>query len=104
MQYKTIALGLIQDRPELYKQLRRSKRLLPTMESHAAELKAAHEAWKESIGRQRPGSDPRLVAAEALELAIRDLRDRLPSGPSKDEAEPTPDAATTPPRRPTPPE
>lgn len=104
MQYKTITLGLIQDRPELYERLRRSKRLLPTMESYATELKAGHAAWMEQISRQRPGSDPRVVAAEALELAIRDLRDRLPSGPSKDGAEPTPDAAATPPTRPTPPE
>ena len=79
MLYKTITLELIQEQPELYEQLRSGKRLLPVMEGYATELKAGHEAWKRAIARRRPGSDPRQVAAEALELAIQELRERLPS-------------------------
>ena len=90
MQYKTIALELIQEQPELYERLRSSKRLLPAMDAYAIELKASHEAWKDQLGQAKPGSDPSQIAAEALELAIEELRDRLPSASPRDEAEPCP--------------
>ena len=64
MQYKTIALELIQEQPELYEQLRSSKRLLPAMDAYAIELKASHEAWKDRLSQARPGSDPSQIAAK----------------------------------------
>ena len=88
MLYKTIALELLQDQPELYERLRSSKRLLPSMEAYAIELKAFHDAWKDRIIRSNPAADPTQIASEALEMAIRDLRDRLPCESPKDEAEP----------------
>lgn len=103
MHYKTITLELIQERPELYEHLRSGKRLLPAMDAYSIELKASHETWKAAIDRKRPGSDPRQVAAEALELAIQELRDRLLCVSSKDEAESTPGKAKVRRRRPTPP-
>src|SRR4051794_35123177 len=84
MQYKTIALELIQQQPELYERLRSSKRLLPAMDAYAAELKASHEAWQDRLDRTQSGS-PSQITAEALELAIQDLRDRLPSASPTDE-------------------
>ena len=104
MQYKTITLELLQELPELYEHLRSGKRLLPAMDAYSTELKTGHEAWKVAIDRQRPGGDPRMVAAEALELAIRDLRDRLLCVSSKVEAELTTGTAKARPKRPTPPE
>ena len=74
MQYKTIALELIQEQPELYEQLRSSKRLLPAMDAYAIELKASHEAWKDQLGQAKPGSDPSQIASEAMELAIQELQ------------------------------
>ncbi len=103
MHYKTITLELLQERPELYEHLRSGKRLLPAVDSYSIDLKAGHETWKETIARKQPGSDPRQVAAEALELAIQDLRDRLLCVSPKDEAEPTAGKATGRRRRPTPP-
>jgi hypothetical protein len=104
MQYKTITLELIRERPELYERLRSSKRLLPSMDAYAIDLKARHEAWKLAIARKRPGSDPSQVASEALELAIEDLRAHLPFESPRDEAEPiSPNAATESLRRHTPP-
>ena len=91
MQYKTITLEMLQERPGLYERLRSSKRLLATMDTYAAELKADHDIRTQAIALQRPGSDPRQVQAEALELAIRDLQDRLPSDSPRDEAEPMAD-------------
>ena len=86
--YKTIALELIQEQPELYERLRSSKRLLPAMDAYAIDLKASHQLWKEAIARQRPGSDPSQIAAEALELAIQELQHRLSSACPADVAEP----------------
>ena len=94
MLYRTITLEMIRERPELYEQLRSSKRLLPAMDAYAAELRAAHKVWMETIAWERPGGDPRQVGAEALELAIREMRGRLPSGSTEGEAG-SPDATTT---------
>ncbi len=88
MQYKTIVLGMLKDRKELHEQLRLTRRLLPTMERCARELKASHEQWKETLAAQQPGSDPAQIASEALELALKELEDRLPSVSPPDDEEP----------------
>ena len=85
MLYKTITLELIQDRPELHEQLRRSGTLLATMESLAAQLKASYEAWKDHLARAEPNLDLSQVASEAQELALAELEAALPieSDPSE---------------------
>ena len=88
MHYKTIALELIEESPDLYKQLCSSKLILSALDGYAAEMKASHEAWKKALMQKRPGSDPTQIASEALELAIQDLRDRLPSASAQGETEP----------------
>ena len=88
MQYKTIVLELLRERTELHEQLRLTRRLLPTMETCALELKASHETWKETLAEARPDSDPSQIASEALELAIQELEDRLPSVSQEDDREP----------------
>jgi hypothetical protein len=87
MHYKTIALELIQDRPGLYERLRMTKRLLPSMEAYAEDLKSLHDGWKETLLKSRPHADPYRIAAEALEMAIQDLQDRLPCELPTDEAD-----------------
>ncbi len=77
MQYKTIVLELLQQRPEIHEQLRKDRKLLTTMESYARDLKSSHEAWKETLSQDRPGSDPSQIASEAMELALKELEDRL---------------------------
>lgn len=86
--YKTIVLELIQDQPELYEQLRSTKRLLPAVDAYAIDLKSLHEAWQKAIALTRPAFDPVQSAAEALEMAIEDLQERLPFASLKDETEP----------------
>jgi FtsZ-binding cell division protein ZapB len=51
MQYMTIALELLKERPELHEQLRLARRLLPTLETCARELKASHERWQETLAQ-----------------------------------------------------
>src|SRR5260370_34706118 len=87
MQYKTIVLELLRERTELHEQLRLTRRLKPTLETCAKELKASHEAWKERLSQATPGSDPSQVSSEALEMAMQELVDRLPSEPPADENE-----------------
>lgn len=86
-QYKTIVLELITERTQLHEQLRLTRRLLPTLERCARELKASHETWKETLAQQNPASDPSQIASEALELALKELEDRLPSVPPSDDRE-----------------
>jgi hypothetical protein len=87
MQYKTIILALLQQRPEMHEQLRKSRKLLPAMEFYARELKTSHEVWKDNLLQLRPGSDESQIANEALEMALKDLEDRLPSESPPDVAE-----------------
>lgn len=88
MQYKTIVLELLQQRTELHEQLRLTRRLLPTMETCARQLKERHEAWMATIAVSQPGSDPSQVSSEALELALKELEDHLPAESPSGEAEP----------------
>src|SRR5436309_2170992 len=85
MQYKTIVLELLKERTKLHEKLRKERKLLPTMELYARELKSSHEAWKELLSQMRPGSDPRQIASEGLEIAIKELEDRLPSAFPRDD-------------------
>ena len=87
MQYKTIILELLEQRPQMHEQLRKERKLLTTLEFYAKELKESHEAWKETLGQQRPGSDQSQIASEAMELALKELEDRLPSAPETGEEE-----------------
>jgi len=84
MQYKTIVLELLQQRPRISHQLRRTRRLLPTLELYAKELKTSHEAWKELLSQAKPGSDQSQIACAALEMALKELEDRLPSESAPD--------------------
>jgi hypothetical protein len=86
--YKTIALNLLERRPEIHEELRKERKLLATMERYAGELKALHEGWKEQLSQARPGSDEGQIATEALEMAIEELEASLPSALVLDEGVP----------------
>ncbi len=88
MQYKTIILELLQQRPQMHEQLRKSRKLLPALEFYAKELKTSHEAWKETLSQEKPESDRRQIASEALEMALKEMEDRLPSASPQDGTEP----------------
>jgi hypothetical protein len=87
MHYKTIILELLQQRPLIYDQFLKQRTLLPALEAHAQELKTIHEAWRDRLWQTRPDSDPSQVASEALELALKEMEDRLPSAPPPDDSE-----------------
>ena len=85
MQYKTIVLELLEQRTELHEQLRLTRRLRPTMEALATELRDRHQSWKETLSAARPGSDPSQISSEAMEMALKGLEDRLPSASQEDQ-------------------
>jgi FtsZ-binding cell division protein ZapB len=86
MQYKTIVLEMLKERTALHEQLRQTHRLLPAMETYAKQLKASHQSWMETLSAARPGSDPAQISSEAMELALRELEDRLPPVSPQDES------------------
>lgn len=95
MRYKTIVLHLLEDRPEMYESLRRQRMLLATMERHAKELKIRHLDWMDRLSQAKPGRDPSQIASEAMEMAIQELVERLPSDSStEDEDQPLDDLMT----------
>jgi hypothetical protein len=102
MRYKTIVFELLQQRPQMHEQLRKERQLLATMEHHARELKTSHEEWKEVLSQARPESDPSQIASEALEMALRDLEERLPPELPQEDETLSLDAAIAFIRRPTP--
>jgi len=73
--YKTIVFELLKERTQLHEQLRLTRRLLPTLEQCALELKASHEEWMQALAK--PGSDPQQTSSEALEIALKELEERL---------------------------
>jgi hypothetical protein len=79
MHYKTIVLEMLQDRPQLRDLLQRQRRMLAAVEQYAQELKTSHEVWQERLSQARPGSNPTQILSEAMELALNELEDRLPS-------------------------
>jgi hypothetical protein len=87
MHYKTIILEILEQRPQMREQLRQSRKLLPTLEFYASELKDSHEDWKDRLLQAKPDSDLSQIASEAMELALKDLEDRLPSESNQGESE-----------------
>ena len=87
MQYKTIILEMLEQRPRLREKLRQSRKLLPTLEFYASELRDSHEDWKDRLLHTKPESEPSQIASEAMELALKDLEDRLPSESNQGESE-----------------
>lgn len=86
--YKTIVLELLQQRPEIHDELRRSRTLLATLSFYASKLKAGHETWKDRLSRARPGTGESQLASEALEVALQELEDCLTSGIPPNGSEP----------------
>ena len=56
MQYKTIILEFLKERPQIHDRLRKNRKLLAATEAYAKELKTGHEAWKELLSGLRPGA------------------------------------------------
>ncbi len=87
MQYKTIVLELLKQQTEFYDLLRITRRLLPTLEVCAQQLKDNHEGWKQTLSQAKPDSDPSQINSQALELALKEMENRLLSLSPQDDGE-----------------
>ena len=85
--YKTIVLELLRDRPALHEQLRASGTLQASMEQLAVAFRACHLERMKELAESRPGSDPAQISSEAMELAVKELQDSLPSESSDADTE-----------------
>ena len=88
MQYKTMVLELLQQRTEIYDQLCRNRTLLATLERFAKALQTRHETWKDRLAQARPHCGRSQIASEALEFALKELEDCLPSESPPDDSDP----------------
>ena len=88
MPYMTIVLELLKERTGLHEQLRLTRRLLPTVETCAQELRESHFAWTEHLSQAHPDCERTLIASDALEIAIKELEERLPLVTTPDDQEP----------------
>ncbi len=87
MQYKTIILQFLEQRPELCQRLRQERKLLTTLEMYAKELKASHQALMEQFRQARPESETGQISSEAFEMAMKEMEDRLPPASTMDDQE-----------------
>jgi hypothetical protein len=80
MRYISIVLELIQEQyPKLHRNLCQERALLLTANLHALALKRYHEDRMEQLSLAKPDRDPIQIASQALELALLDLQEDLPS-------------------------
>jgi hypothetical protein len=85
MLYKTIVLELLQEQhPALHERLRQERMLLQALNDYAIALKRHHETWIDRLATKRPDSEANQIASEAMELALVDLREDLPSESAPD--------------------
>lgn len=78
MLYKTIVQHLLESRSQMHEALRKERKLLTTLEAYAKELKDSHESWMGILQQEAPERTREQVSAEAFELAVSELTDRLP--------------------------
>ena len=81
MQYKTIVLQLLEQRPNYYTQLTSQRKALETLNTLAQELKDNHEMLQTEFLESNPAISLELIASQALELAVQNLERNLPCEP-----------------------
>jgi hypothetical protein len=77
MNYKTIALELLEQNQPQYHHLRRCRTLLATVERTAAELRTSHREWIARLTEAGKAVTPEQTSSEAMELALAELTERL---------------------------
>jgi hypothetical protein len=83
MQYKTIVLELLEQRPETYEHLRSQRMLLSAVDRFSQELKTRHESWIEELYLAKPQSEASQISSEALEIALQELERHLSGEPAE---------------------
>lgn len=87
MHYKTITLGLIEQHPALHQQLMAKRALPQVLHQLATALARCHHDWITALQASLV-SNPTQLSQMAMELAVQELQECLPS--ESDELEPFP--------------
>ncbi len=87
MLYKTVVLDLIQQDRRFYRNLKRTRRLMATIDCLSQELRQSHLAWKAELQDLNPQAIPNLISSEAFEHALQEIQNRLRFVSSENEAE-----------------
>jgi predicted nuclease with TOPRIM domain len=101
-QYKTLTLQLIRQYPGIHYPLKEKKKLLETVEKEAKLLAKRHKSWQDQLSQAIPECGSIQIELAALELAMKELENRLTGLPDLLDQELILDAAiaflrTTPP-------
>ena len=82
MQYKTMILEMLRQRPRLHRRLKARHAMQETIDLYATELKTNHLALIKSLSQERATIDSSQLSSEALEIAIKDMQERIVSDDS----------------------
>ena len=77
LQYKTIVLALLQQRPQMYQRLRKAHQLFMMLNYYSRLLEHHHEIWMEYLWRTKPSSH-RHITQKALGIATKNLDAHFP--------------------------
>jgi len=77
MNYKTVTLELLQDRPPLHERLKRDRLLLAALEACSTDLRTRHLTLARQLSQSWPEASPEQTSKEAYEIAIHELRQRI---------------------------
>ena len=79
-QYQTLALQLIRAYPLVHYSIKEQNLLVDTIMKEAKLLEQRHRILQEQLSLAQPDSDPISIESAALEIALKELQDRLALG------------------------
>lgn len=87
MQYQTIVLGILQDRPLLQNELVANNSLSSTTEKLATQLRDNHLLILGQLQQAEPNQSPIQLSSEAMEIAVNQLLELLTDNQETDTSE-----------------
>lgn len=83
MLYKTVICELIQEQRPLYRHLRRTRRLMKTINHLSEELRQRHQGWIWDLKELNPELPVSHISSAAFELALQEIQTLLHSAYSE---------------------
>ena len=90
MLYKTVICELIQEQRPLYRHLRRTRRLMKTINHLSEELRQRHRGWIWDLQELNPEIPVSHISSAAFELALQEIQTLLHSVSSENDLESDP--------------
>lgn len=87
MLFKTVVHELIQENRPLYRDLRRTRRLMRVINRLSEELRQRHQAWIYDLKELNPEIPANHISSAAFELALQEIQGHLHSASSENDLE-----------------